>query len=149
MSIVTVCLATRLFLFGVGQMVNDSDTTLSQLRDDVRQFVQERDWRTFHSPKNLSMALAIEAGELMEHFQWISQQESCNLEPGKRQAVGEEISDVLCYLLALANELDVDMASSFRRKMELNRQKYPVEKYRGRYGDDDPRDVKQLDPIAG
>ena len=94
------------------------------------------------------MALAIEAGELMEHFQWITQDESRQLDPEKRVAVSEEVSDVLCYLLAIANELDLDLAMSFGRKMELNRQKYPVEKYRGRYGDEDSRPVENADSVS-
>ena len=129
-------------------MTNDSETTLKFLREKVRDFVDERAWQTFHSPKNLSMALAIEVGELMEHFQWITQEESRQLDSEKRIAVSEEMSDVLCYLLAMANELDLDLATSFERKMELNRKKYPAEKYRGRYGDEDSRPVKNADSVS-
>ena len=122
-------------------MVNDSGITLSELKSDVRKFVEERDWKKFHSPKNLSMSMMVEVAELMEHFQWISQLESRELPAEKKLAVSEEMSDVFCYLLAMANELEIDLSSSFRRKMELNRQKYPVEDYRGRYGKDDTRPV--------
>ena len=128
-------------------MTTDSDTTLLALRNEVRKFVDERDWRSFHSPKNLSMSLMVEVAELMEHFQWLTQDESRTIDSEKKVAVAEEMSDVFCYLMALANELDIDIAAAFKRKMELNRKKYPVEKYRGRYGDDDQRPVKQLDSV--
>lgn len=117
---------------------NDSNTNLQQFRDHVRQFVEERDWRQFHSPKNLSMALAIEAAELMEHFQWITADASRELDEEARHAVGEELADVFCYALALANEMELDMTSTLLAKMEKNRQKYPAEKYRGRFGPNDP-----------
>lgn len=117
----------------------DATTTLQDVKQTVAQFVDERDWKQFHSPKNLSMALAIEAAELMEHFQWISMQESRTIgdNPEKLQAVGEEISDVLCYLVGLANELDIDLSTALNAKMVKNRQKYPAEVYRGKYGDED------------
>jgi len=113
----------------------DSSTTLADLRSLVRQFVDERDWRQFHAPKNLSMSLAIEAAELMEHFQWIDAAES-------RQAAGdaqrlapirEELADVLCYVLALANELEIDLSTAVMDKMAKNALKYPAEQSRGRY----------------
>ncbi|HEX7376035.1 MAG TPA: nucleotide pyrophosphohydrolase [Pirellulales bacterium] len=116
--------------------MNDQQTTLSDLREIVRQFVDERDWRQFHSPKNLSMSLAIEAAELMEHFQWISPEESRQIaaDPEKLSAVGEELSDVLCYALALANELGLDVSTALRDKMVKNARKYPANDYRGRFG---------------
>ncbi len=118
---------------------DDRDTSLQQLRQVVARFVEERDWQQFHSPKNLSMALAIEAAELMEHFQWISMEESRQIakHPEKLQLVAEEMSDVLCYLLALANELQVDLSSSLQQKMVKNREKYPRDVYRGKYGAED------------
>lgn len=122
-------------------MVDDLKTGIAGLRDVVRQFVQERDWKQFHSPKNLSMALAVEAAELMEHFQWISQDESRELDAEKQIEVGEEMSDVFCYLLALANELEIDLSSAFHRKMALNRKKYPAAEFRGRFGPNDPKSV--------
>ncbi len=122
-------------------MHSDEQTTLSQLRAIVHQFVNERNWEKFHSPKNISMALSIEAAELMEHFQWISQEESRAPAPDKRVEIGEEMCDVLCYLMALANTLDIDLASSFHRKMDLNRKKYPAEEFKGRFGKDDPKPV--------
>ena len=115
--------------------MSDSSTSIADLRDIVRQFVVERDWQQFHSPKNLSMSLAIEAAELMEHFQWIDIAASRGLkdDPAKLTAVGEEIADVLCYVLALANELDLDLSAALRDKMAKNAIKYPAEQSRGRY----------------
>src|SRR6478672_9921493 len=115
--------------------MSDSTTTLAQLRDLVRRFVEERDWRQFHSPKNLSMSLAIEAAELMEHFQWIDAAQSRRVgdDPVKLAEVRDEIADVMCYLLALANELQLDLSSAVRDKMVKNAAKYPVELSRGRY----------------
>ncbi|MEQ8789370.1 MAG: nucleotide pyrophosphohydrolase [Pirellulaceae bacterium] len=105
----------------------------------VRQFVDERDWRQFHSPKNLSMALTIEAAELMEHFQWITPDASRRVpeDAAKLTAVGEELADILCYTLAIANELELDLAAAMRDKMQKNRLKYPAAQYRGRYGPED------------
>jgi NTP pyrophosphatase (non-canonical NTP hydrolase) len=116
-------------------MTSDTSTTLAELRDLVRRFVEERDWRQFHSPKNLSMSLAIEAAELMEHFQWIDIAESRHVgeDQAKIAEVRDEIADVLCYLLALANELNIDLAAAIRDKMVKNAAKYPVERSRGHY----------------
>lgn len=118
----------------------DKQTTVAALRAVVAEFVAERDWRQFHTPKNLSMSLAIEAAELMEHFQWLTPRESRELaqEPDKLAEVGDELSDILCYALALANELGIDVSAAFERKMAANRKKYPADEYRGRYGPDDP-----------
>lgn len=120
-------------------MQGDNSTTLAELRDIVRQFVDERDWRQFHSPKNLSMSLAIEAAELMEHFQWIDVAESRTVasDPAKVSAIGEELADVLCYALALTNELDLDLTTIVKDKMAKNAAKYPAADYRGRYGPED------------
>ncbi len=120
----------------------DSNTKVAELRDMVRRFVDARDWKKFHSPKNLTMALAIEAAELMEHFQWISGDASRAIgeDPEKLRAVAEELADVLCYALAIANELNIDVSTAMQEKMEKNKIKYPVEEYRGRYGpEDQPR----------
>jgi len=121
---------------------NDSQTTILAIRDMVRTFVDQRNWSKFHSPKNISMALAIEAAELMEHFQWIEGDESRSPDSEKKVAISEELADVLCYAMAIANELDIDIAASMKRKMELNRAKYPVEEFRGRYGKDDTNPVE-------
>jgi NTP pyrophosphatase (non-canonical NTP hydrolase) len=121
--------------------MSDSSTTLAELREFVRQFVDERDWRQFHSPKNLSMSLAIEAAELMEHFQWIDLAESRRVgdDPAKLAQIRDEIADVLCYLLALANELNIELTTAIRDKMVKNAAKYPAELSRGRY--DPPQQV--------
>jgi dCTP diphosphatase len=113
----------------------DSNTTVAELRKLVADFVAERDWSQFHSPKNVSMALAIEAAELMEHFQWLTTDASRELatEPEKLAEVGEELADVIGYSFALANELGLDISSAVRAKMIKNAQKYPAENYRGRY----------------
>jgi NTP pyrophosphatase (non-canonical NTP hydrolase) len=120
-------------------MPTDSKTTVAELRNVVREFVRERDWEQFHSPKNLSMSLSIEVAELMEHFQWISADESRSPDDGKLVEIGEEMADVLCYLLALSETLKLDLSTAVFRKMELNRRKYPVAEFRGRYGQDDPQ----------
>ena len=115
--------------------MSDGETTIEQLRELVRQFVRKRDWEQFHTPKNLSMALAIEAAELMEHFQWLTPEQSRSIadDAQKRAAAGEELADVLCYALALANALGLDVATAVREKMIKNAAKYPAERFRGRY----------------
>lgn len=120
--------------------MSDQTTTVAELREIIRRFVEERDWRQFHSPKNLSMSLAIEAAELMEHFQWIDIAESRRVaeDAAKLAEVREEIADVLCYLLALANELNLDLAAAVRDKMVKNAAKYPAEQSRGHYAPPKP-----------
>ncbi|MBI1901461.1 MAG: nucleotide pyrophosphohydrolase [Planctomycetia bacterium] len=118
----------------------DQKTTVRELRDLVAQFVAERDWEKFHAPKNVAMALAIEAAELMEHFQWLTLEQSraVKRDPAKLAAIGEELADVLCYSLDLANELGLDISAIVRDKMVKNAKKYPAEEFRGRFGPDDP-----------
>jgi len=118
--------------------ISDSQTTVEQLRQIVRQFVDERDWQQFHSPKNLSMALAIEAAELMEHFQWIDIKASRQIsnDAKKLAAVSEELADVLSYTLAMADSLGIDLSEALRAKMIKNALKYPADEYRGRSGDE-------------
>lgn len=120
--------------------MKDSETTVSHLRQVVDRFVAERDWHQFHTPKNLAMALSIEAAELMEHFQWLTAEQSWQVadQPAKKSEVGEELSDVFCYLLALANELKLDMSAALEAKMIKNAEKYPVHRYRGLFGPEDP-----------
>jgi NTP pyrophosphatase (non-canonical NTP hydrolase) len=117
----------------------DRSTTVSDLRTLVRDFVDARDWQQFHSPKNLSMALAIEAAELMEHFQWITPDASREIDKDgeKLGEVSEELADVLCYALAIANELKIDVATAMASKMKKNELKYPADEFRGRYGPED------------
>ena len=114
----------------------DAATTVGELRQMVRDFVDHRDWQQFHAPKNISMAMAIEVAELMEHFQWMDVAESRSIatsDPARYAAVGEELADVMCYAMALANELDIDIASTMRAKMKKNEAKYPAEEFKGRY----------------
>jgi NTP pyrophosphatase (non-canonical NTP hydrolase) len=105
---------------------------LEVLRERLRAFVAERDWEQFHTPKNLSMALVAEAGELVEHFQWLTAEESDRLGPEARAEVELEIADVLLFLLRLCDRLGVDPLEAAQRKLALNAQKYPVDKARGR-----------------
>lgn len=104
---------------------------LTALRDSLRQFAAERDWDQFHSPKNLAMALAVEAAELLERFQWLTEADSRNLPAPELARVREEMADVLNYLVRLADKLDVDLLAAARDKVALNAQKYPVDKARG------------------
>lgn len=117
--------------------MTDNQTSVQHLREILREFVAERDWRQFHSPKNLSMSIAIEAAELMEHFQWITPDDSRNLNAEQKFAAGEELADVICYALAMANELDLDISTTVLNKMQKNREKYPAAEFRGRYGKQD------------
>ncbi|MBN1588854.1 MAG: nucleotide pyrophosphohydrolase [Pirellulales bacterium] len=121
--------------------MSDSRTTVAELRRIVERFVERRDWQQFHSPKNLSMSIAIEAAELMEHFQWLSAEQSRRVadEPEKLGRVADELADVLCYALAMANQLGLDLSTAMREKMVKNEQKYPADEYRGRYGPEDSR----------
>jgi NTP pyrophosphatase (non-canonical NTP hydrolase) len=106
-------------------------TKLDQLRDALRAFTAERDWNAFHSPKNLAMALSVEAAELLEVFQWMTESDSRSLEPAARAAASEEIADVLMYLVMIADELGIDPVEAAERKLTANARKYPVEKARG------------------
>ncbi len=119
--------------------MSDQETTVAELRRVVADFVSARDWEQFHSPKNLSMALAIEAAELMEHFQWITIEASRKTanDPEKLAAIGEELADTICYALALANTLSIDVSTALKAKMIKNKKKYPSEQYRGRFGPED------------
>ncbi|HBZ06661.1 MULTISPECIES: nucleotide pyrophosphohydrolase [Massilia] len=107
------------------------DGELARLRGIVRQFVTERDWDQFHTPKNLSSALSVEAAELLEHFQWLQSGRPDELGPEKLVQVRHEMADVLVYLVRLADKLDVDLMAAVEEKMVLNRAKYPADKVRG------------------
>ena len=119
--------------------MDDRQTTIAELRQAVQAFVIERQWQPFHAPKNLAMSLAIEAGELMEHFQWLSVEASRQVarDPQQQAAAGEELADVLCYALCLAEALELDVATIVRDKLVKNARKYPADEFRGRYGPDD------------
>ena len=107
---------------------SDTQTTVGSLREEVREFMEERNWDGYHSPKNLGMSIAIEAAEIMEHFQWYSTEESREL--GKDEEphtmVADEVADVIIYCLALANQLDFDVSTAVRRKLESGRRRYPI-----------------------
>jgi NTP pyrophosphatase (non-canonical NTP hydrolase) len=106
--------------------------SLQELRERLRIFAAERDWDQFHNPKNLAMALAGEAGELLEHFQWLTLEQSASLPPDALSEVELEIADVLLFLVRLADKLGIDPAAAAQKKLALNARKYPVEKARGR-----------------
>jgi NTP pyrophosphatase (non-canonical NTP hydrolase) len=108
-----------------------ADPTLTELRDALRRFAAERDWEQFHSPKNLAIALSVEAAELLERFQWLGEQDSRSLSPEQLAGVRDELADVLLYLVRLADKLDVDLLEAAKRKIDANAKKYPVEKARG------------------
>jgi len=107
--------------------VND----IEALRIRISEFVNERDWNQFHSPKNLSMALIVEAGELVEHFQWMKQEDSFKLSEDKHTAVEQELADILVYLVRIADQLDIDLISAAKRKIKSNEAKYPADLVKG------------------
>ena len=114
--------------------LTDSATMMSDLKARVLAFVHERDWEQFHSPKNLSMALAAETGELMEHFLWATPEQSRAIvnEPTKRAKIADELADVVIYAIEFANITGLDISAAIEAKMAANAKKYPVEKARGR-----------------
>jgi NTP pyrophosphatase (non-canonical NTP hydrolase) len=105
---------------------------LAMLRDRLRAFVAERDWDQFHSPKNLSMALSVEAAELVEIFQWLTEAESAVLDEARRARVEAELADILVYLVRIADRLDVDLLQAAARKLGENARKYPADRVRGK-----------------
>ncbi len=113
---------------------SDTATTLAELKQRVLAFARERDWEQFHSPKNLSMALAAEAGELMEHFLWAESaaSQARAREPARRREIEDELADVVIYALEFANVTGIDLAAAIETKLAANAKKYPVEKARGR-----------------
>jgi dCTP diphosphatase len=115
--------------------LSDENATLSELKEGVRAFRDARDWAQFHTPKNLSMAIAIEAAELMAEFQWLTTEESVDVvsEDVKRVRVEEETADILIYCLSLADSMGIDVSDVVRRKLELNAEKYPENEYKGRF----------------
>lgn len=114
--------------------MTDGATTIAELKTRVLAFARERDWEQFHAPKNLSMALAAEAGEMMEHFLWTTTEGSHAIaaDPVKRQKIAEELADVVIYALEFANITGLDVAAAIEAKMAVNAAKYPVEKARGK-----------------
>ena len=116
-------------------MPTDENTTVAELRREIAAFISERDWDQFHDPKNLSMAIATEAAELMEHFRWIKNDPSREwVRDAKVQAeVAEELADILAFALSFANTADIDITTALRAKMAKNARKYPAEEYKGKY----------------
>jgi dCTP diphosphatase len=116
-------------------METDTRTTVGALRQAVAGFVDNRDWRPFHTPKNLSMSIAIEAAELMEHFQWLTTEEAQEAvaDPGERAAVADELADILIYCLSLSNALDLDITSAVLTKLQANEHRYPADQFQGRF----------------
>src|SRR5829696_2173734 len=108
------------------------DLGLEDLRSAINAFIQERDWEQFHSPKNLAMALSVEVAEIVEHFQWLTEEDSKNLPPGKLAEVREEIGDVMIYLTELADKLGIDPVEAAKAKMTINGQKYPAHLVKGK-----------------
>jgi dCTP diphosphatase len=116
-----------------GYIMNyDSTITIQQLKDAVNKFVTERDWQQFHSPKNLAMALAIEAAELMEPFRFVSEQESKLIVIDRKQEIMLEVADVMITILCFCNANNIDLADAVMQKLELTIKKYPVEKSKGK-----------------
>lgn len=107
------------------------DGALESLTAALRDFAAAREWDQFHSPKNLASALCVESAELLEHFQWLTEEQSANLPANARAAVAHELADVFLYLLQLSDKLKVDLVEAARAKLALNAQKYPVEQSRG------------------
>lgn len=104
---------------------------LEKIKLRLQQFAEERDWEQFHSPKNLSMALSAEVAEIVEHFQWLTEEQSRNLPKDKLDEVETELADTLIYLVRLADKLDIDLLAAAQSKIEVNEQKYPVDKAKG------------------
>ena len=105
--------------------------SLEDLKEQLREFARERDWEQFHSPKNLAMALIVDAAELVEHVQWMTEAQSRTLDADKREQVAQELADVFLYLVRLADRLDIDLMDAAQRKIVINAHKYPADKVRG------------------
>ncbi|MCX6358024.1 MAG: nucleotide pyrophosphohydrolase [Candidatus Aureabacteria bacterium] len=115
--------------------MNDCSATVERLKGEVARFIEERDWAQFHSPKNLSMSITIEAAELMELFQWMKVDEARlkSEHPELRGKIEEEIADIAIYILSLCHTMNLDLSSCIAAKLGKNREKYPVEKFKGKY----------------
>ena len=105
---------------------------MNKLRDAITAFIEERDWEQFHSPKNLAMALSVEVAEVVEHFQWLTEEQSKNLPPEKLAEVRQEIGDVMIYLTELADKLGIDPVEAAKAKVEINGKKYPAALVKGK-----------------
>lgn len=113
----------------------DQQTTVAELKKLMDDFVAARNWRQFHDPKNLSASIAIEAAELMEHFQWLHSDSVLAVKHDEKEManIREEVADILAYLLSFATAMDIDLADALRAKMKKNEQKYPVERFYGTF----------------
>ena len=111
---------------------NQQSDSLEHLRRQLAAFADKRDWQKFHSPKNLCMALIAEAAELVEIFQWLTEEQSWQLEAEKKQDVSQELADILIYLIRTADQLDIDLIASALNKIKINEQRYPVDKVHGK-----------------
>ena len=105
---------------------------MDNLRNAIDAFIAERDWQQFHSPKNLAMALSVEVAEIVEHFQWLTEEQSKHLSPEKLAEVREEVGDVMIYMIELAQKLGIDPVEAAKAKLEINRQKYPAALVKGK-----------------
>lgn len=112
--------------------ISTVDSPLNTLRQGVNRFSEERDWTQFHTPKNLAMALSVEASEIVELFQWLTAEESRSLSAAKQQALEEEIGDVMIYLVNLADKFDIDPLRAAEKKLRINAKKYPVRLVKGK-----------------
>lgn len=108
------------------------DPTLKSVQKQLAEFASRRDWQSFHSPKNLAMALVAEAGELVEHFQWLTEEQSRALPGDTRQQVALELADILIYMLRMADVLNIDLLASTLEKISINEERFPVETVKGR-----------------
>jgi dCTP diphosphatase len=115
-----------------GRINIGEDASVKDLRDAIKTFIEERDWEQFHSPKNLAMALSVEVAEIVEHFQWLTEEQSRTLTPEKLTEVREEIGDVVIYLTELSDKLGIDPVDAAKAKLAINKQKYPVDLVRGK-----------------
>ncbi len=100
---------------------------LDKIKNKIRKFTDERNWGKYHSPKNLSMALSAEVGELLEIFQWLNDKESKNLSEKDLQATKEELADIMIYLIRIADRLNIDLEDAIEEKLKINAKKYPIE----------------------
>jgi dCTP diphosphatase len=107
-------------------------SSVNDLKSAIRVFIEERDWEQFHSPKNLAMALSVEVSEVVEHFQWLTEEQSRNLPSEKLAEVREEIGDVMIYLTELAEKLGIDPVEAAKAKVAINGQKYPADLVKGK-----------------
>jgi dCTP diphosphatase len=113
--------------------MSDSETTITQLKSLVQEFVQDREWTKYHTLKNLAGSISIEAAELMEIFQWAKDSEISSILMDNRSEIEAELADILIYCMSFSNASGIDIAESIRKKIKENERKYPVEKYRGKY----------------